>query len=357
LTASFIHLYRYHIPFNEPVTVKKHRLLEREGIIIAMKSSDGTRTSYGEIAPLPGLHEETLHMAEHQLMELINNHKLSSIGSIPEGLFPSVKTGIEIALFNFMAISSGLAPVFSSDSQPANRVPLNAMLAGEPDVILKRAETLFNLGYRTFKIKVTPKNAEQTLALIRQLSLKYGETIALRLDANQSFSFDEAVEFSNNIVSDTISYIEEPLSNPKLIGEFHARTAVRSALDETLWQQPDLMLSLPPGALKALVLKPNRLGGIAETLRLAAYARENNLLAVLSSAFESGISLSFYSWLAAHTSMEPAASGLDTGRYLEYDLLNLPFGNSTGTLTPEELYWNGHKVATMHLKPSSIWTL
>jgi len=357
LNASFLHLYRYSIPFNEPVTVRNHRLLNREGIIIALKSSDGAMISYGEIAPLPGLHEETLHMAEHQFMEYIYNHKLSTIDLLPEGLFPSVKTGIEIALFNFKAVNSGIPPFFSSPSPSASRVPINALLAGERESIIVRAETLYNLGYRTFKLKVTPKNAEQTLGVIRELSLKFGETVALRLDANQSFSLDEAVEFSKNIIRDNISYIEEPLTDPILIGEFHARTAVRSALDETLWQQPYLMRSFPPGALKALVLKPNRLGGIVETLRLAQYARENNLLAVLSSAFESGISLSFYAWLAAHTSTEPAASGLDTGRYLEYDLLDLPFGSSSDTLTPQELYWNGHKVATSHLKPSSIWTL
>ncbi len=40
LNASHIVLYRYAIPFTEPITVKGQRLLQREGIIIALKSPE-----------------------------------------------------------------------------------------------------------------------------------------------------------------------------------------------------------------------------------------------------------------------------------------------------------------------------
>ena len=85
--------------------------------------------------------------------------------------------------------------------------------------------------------------------------------------------------------------------------------------------------------------------------------KKNNLLAVFSSAFESGISLSFYSWLAASGNSNPAACGLDTYRYLKHDLLETPFGSEQGLLDAYRLYREGMIVNEKELKLTSLWTL
>ena len=357
MKASQIVLYQYAIPFTEPITVKGQRMMQREGIILALKSPNEQHIGYGEIAPLPGLHRESLQIAEAQLVELLAKYDLANPGFLLEGLYPSVRTGLEMAMINLDAAASGTLPAWSDAGQVAGHVHVNALLFGDTALIMQRAEEYFSVGYRTFKLKVTASETENAIRSILALRRTFGERIELRLDANQSLSLDEALDFARYIPKGSIAYIEEPLKEAELIGEFYAKTAIPSALDETLWQKPELLSEIPEASLAALILKPNRLGGISAALQFARYAQEHHLLAVFSSAFESGISLSFYAWLAASTASKPAACGLDTYRYLQHDLLETPFGAENALLDARKLYREGVKVNQRSLKRTSLWTL
>jgi O-succinylbenzoate synthase len=276
---------------------------------------------------------------------------------LPKKLYPSVRTGVEMAMINLNAAISGTHPSFSVKTEVPRQIPLNALLFGDTPLVMQRAEKYFELGYRTFKLKISANTITNSINSIRELHRIFGATIELRLDANQSLSLDEAIVFAKQIPPGSVAYIEEPLKEAELIGEFWAKTAIRSALDETLWQKPELLSQIPEAALSALVLKPNRLGGIYATLQFVRYAEKHNLLAVFSSAFESGISLSFYAWLAASTASKPAACGLDTYRYLKHDLLETPFGAENALLDAGKLYREGVNVNERSLKRTSLWTL
>ena len=358
MNAAHALLYRYAIPFTEAITVKGHRLILREGIILALKTPGEGYTAYGEIAPLPGLHQESLESAEEQLVEVFSKHEVIDHCILHDGLFPSVRTGLEMAMINLDTAVSGKAPAFCRTAEPpAKHIPVNALLFGDTKQVIQRAENYFNIGYRTFKLKISVENSDTAIRSIEALHRIFGSTIELRLDANQSFSLDDALEFARDIPEGSVAYIEEPLTYAEHIGEFYAKTAIRSALDETLWQKPELLDHIPTEALSALILKPNRLGGISVTLELARWAKKRNLLTVLSSAFESGISLSFYTWLAASVSSEPTASGLDTYRYLKDDLLETPFGSENGLLDVYKLFSEGKIVKKRDLKLTSLWTM
>ncbi len=357
MNASHVVLYRYTIPFTEPITVKRQRLVQREGIIIALKSSDGEHIAYGEIAPLPGLHNETLELAEAQLVDLLSKRGMTTPDSLPEELYPSVRTGVEMAMINLDAAISGIFPSFSETDEAFQQVPVNALLFGDTALIMQRAESYFALGYRTFKLKISAHTITNSIHSIRELHRTFGDTVELRLDANQSLSLDEAISFARQIPPGSVAYIEEPLQQAEGIGKFYAKTALHSALDETLWQKPELLFKIPTASLAALILKPNRIGGIFVAQQFARYACEKNLLAVFSSAFETGISLSFYTWLAASTATKPAACGLDTYRYLQHDLLETPFGAENALLDPHKLYRDGVKVNQRSLRRTSLWTL
>ncbi|HCD36717.1 MAG TPA: o-succinylbenzoate synthase [Chlorobium sp.] len=357
MSASFAYIYHYSVPFQEPITVKGHKLSQRKGLVLALQSENGEHRAYGEIAPLPGLHKESLEAAERQIVETLamqGGHKKTLV---TEGLFPSVRLGLEMAVLNLEALNSGICPFTPTGAQPLPRVPLNALLFGSPTKVMQRAEEYIERGYRTFKLKLTTELRAEAVESITRLHGKYGNSITLRLDANQSMALDDAIHFANSLPKGSVSYIEEPLQQPRDIGEFHARTGVRSALDETLWQNPALLHTIPNRALGALVLKPNCLGGIAAVLNLARHAAENRLETVFSSAFESGISIGFYARMAAATADSPAPCGLDTYRYLQDNLLDSPVEAPNGELDSDTLYPEAHQVNLKNLTLSSVWTL
>lgn len=355
MNPTHAHLYRYSIPFSEPVFVRGRRLLLREGIVVELRSEDGALNAFGEIAPLPGLHRENLDSARNQLIKLLASHNGNRCRLDVQGMLPSVQTGLEMAMINFRAAAAGVRPF--ADEPAASHLPLNTLLFGDTETVLARAWEQFTMGYRTFKLKVTAARAADAAASIRELRREFGDAIELRLDANQSMQMEEAVAFCAMLPEGSISYIEEPITEPARIGEFHHRTSIRAALDESLWQHPELFGQLPDDSLAALVIKPNCIGGIDRIRSLARSAQERGLQAVFSSAFESGISLGFYALLASLGPGQPPACGLDTFRYLSHDLLSTPFGTENASLEVESLYRQSRKPDSGTMKKISVWTL
>ncbi|NTU69070.1 MAG: o-succinylbenzoate synthase [Chlorobiaceae bacterium] len=355
---------RYGIPFSVPVQVRGVRVERREGLLLRLRASDGGAFAIGEVAPLPGLHDETLDEAERSLSALVP--KLPALIDCPvpqlrarieaEGLPPSVAAGIEMAVLNWRAACSGTLPPFPGMSTPARLVPVNALLDGTPDVVIERATIAFFDGFRTFKLKVRPGRTDEAIAAIRAVDRQFRGKARLRLDANQSLGLEEAVAFGKAIPAGSVSYIEEPLADASQIPLFHARTGIPSALDETLWQRPDLLEKLPPSTLGALVLKPNRIGSLLQSMELAAVAAQLGIEAVFSSAFESGISLGMYALMAAVGPAEPAACGLDTSSFLDHDLTEVPFSTEKGATDPEAAWRNGQQLREELLEIRGTWT-
>lgn len=356
MNAAYAHLYHYVIPFSEPVTVRGRRLLQREGLVLALKNSDLTITGYGEIAPLTGLHSEPLQAAEQQAIEMLTRNRADFGKTLALPLLPSVRTGIEMALLSYEANEKGGLPHLT-EQEPATAVPVNALLPAVHDTAVAKAIALYRQGYRAFKLKLTPASAGEVAEIINTLYAIHGDAIELRLDANQTMTLEEACSFCRLLPEKSVRYIEEPVADPNDIEHFHARTGMLSALDETLWQNPDLAARIPDICLDAYVLKPARLGGIHKTMELASEAGKRNLRSVFSSAYECGISLGFYAWMAACSSKTPSACGLDTIRFLRHDLLMQPCWPDDAMLDPRELFRNGQDVSRRRIKLTSIWTL
>lgn len=356
---------RYGIPFSVPVLVRGLCVERRDGLLLRLKSPAGSASGIGEIAPLPGLHDESLDEAETSLgalMPILPSLLCAPVAELrflleAEKLPPSVATGVEMAVLNYQAARYSTRSPFPGSPPPARRVPVNALLDGDPDSMLERATVSFNEGFRAFKLKVRPGRTGEGLATIRAFHLRFQGVAELRLDANQSLPLDEAVEFGKALPAGCISYIEEPLTDPSDIPEFHARTALLSALDETLWQYPALLETLPPETLGALVLKPNRIGGLMKSMELARLAASRGIAAVYSSAFESGISLGIYAMMAAVSSPVPAACGLDTISYLQHDLTVPPFSTPGGSTDPETAWLNCRNLREELLEKRNSWIL
>ncbi|HHE33202.1 MAG TPA: o-succinylbenzoate synthase, partial [Chlorobaculum parvum] len=127
--------------------------------------------------------------------------------------------------------------------------------------------------------------------------------------------------------------------------------------DESLWQRPELLDLIGPEPLGALVLKPNCIGGIAKSLDIAAKAHRMGLQAVLSSAFESSISLGLYALMAAASSPTPAASGLDTASFLADDLTETPFAAPDGLADPAAAWCDSLRVKPEIIRTVESWSL
>ena len=352
-------LFRFKLPLLRPFPGKTGAVPTREGLILRLTLPNGS-VGLGEISPLPGLSTESLKEAQKQVLflksKILNQtpplHCDQFDGSLerwlkPYHLFPSVVFGLESAIFNLLA-EGKRAPLHRLLGSPSGTpIPLIGLLQGHPEAIVKETQRLYREGVRTFKLKVGHRDIQEDFAKIQKIKEAVKGWATLRLDANQAWSFQEAVDFANALPKDFIEYIEEPFKDPspKKMRDFFRATGIPVALDESLIKMKPEELA-PTEGLKAVILKPTLLGGLEKTLRFIKQAKKSGITPVISSSFETGVGLSTLAHLAYCNDGLPA--GLDTLKWFRHDLvrkrkrIRLKKGKLSippGPLRMEDLNW------------------
>ncbi len=136
-------------------------------------------------------------------------------------------------------------------------------------------------------------------------------------------------------------YIEDPTFEIDQLAHF----PFPFALDETV----DLYQSLPIHSysnLYGFILKPTILGGEKGCKPYIEFAKKHSLKIVFSPAFESGLGLLQILSLAKKLNLTTDPIGLDTYRYLKYDLLSPAVNFSAPILTMTHLPSINRKILT-----------
>ena len=299
----------YSIPLHHTLTTGIESKC-RQGIYVYLDvlHSDGTMHQVmGDVAPLEGLHEETLPQARDQCEAACNflsgrdiqaaggQYKVRDLLSVLEKdrigskLFPSVKCGVEAALWSALSYAQG---------SEGKYVRVSALLdpQGRSNAEIKNSVlSLVNQGYRCIKIKVgrhhDPQEEAKVIELIRNTA---GDQVTLRADANQRWTWEQALQFAEGVSSCGLQYLEEPLQVPQLLFEWQKYSSLPIALDESIDQGifncDDAGASFPVCATH-VILKPSLLGGFTRTMAIATAAERRGLVSIISSSFESPIGL------------------------------------------------------------------
>jgi len=153
------------------------------------------------------------------------------------------------------------------------------------------------------KVKVGGRPVPEDSERINTMTAALAPGHRLRLDANQSWSLEEATAFIRGLSQpERVEYLEEPCQDPLTIPELYHLTEqrIKFALDETLASPPRPLSELVGMVgLAALVLKPTVLGGLNVCLDLHALGSAKGLLSVVSSSFESSVGLAHLTVLAS----------------------------------------------------------
>ena len=319
----------YRLPLTETVVWNGERSDARKGLLLRIGDIEG-RVGWGDAAPLPGFSRETPAEAEDALRTVgaaLVGRAVEPCDLLPGGSVAAVLDAAEVAPSARFALDLALADLAAQDlgrtlpqalhPDPEVTLPLNGLVMGTGDAAIEAARQLADAGYAAVKLKVGRQPVEADLDLVRAVREALPASVALRLDANRAWAWDQAVAFAEGAAGAALDYVEEPLAEPARMPELWHDTGLPLAVDETL-QAPGGEAAIR-GWAEAAVLKPTLLGGVTRTLALAAAARSVGVRPVLSAAFESGVGLRGVAALAAATGGEPA--GLDTYRWLAADVL------------------------------------
>ena len=337
-------LFHYSLPLTEPLCLLGHEMHGRTGLILRLHDeNDGTSVGdnygEGEIAPLPGMHPETLSEAETQIRDYLSGNSLPVTCSA--ALFGSVNFGLDMALrtmfqnpnvskFHSFKETAGNDPKPSKIDFKGQIFPVNGLAVGSGTVLEMECEELRNGGFKAVKLKVGRLTILQDIERVRLARKILGDEIALRLDANRAWEWEDALKFAEAVQDFNIEYCEEPLLDSNKLEKLHLQTGMPLALDETLWYAPTPKSDTPAkhvslSGIRALILKPSILGGWNNTKMWIEHAQKNGIHCVLSSCFESGLGLNWIAFMANELLSEKFPAGLDTSKWFEQDLIEPRF--------------------------------
>ena len=360
-------LFRYSLPLKEPLRMLGNESKERNGLILRLseesaENSKAENFGEGEIAPLPGLHPESLSEAESQIREYFSGNFNPTPRS--DTLFPSVRFGLDMALrtmlqsckvseLNSFKETAGNDYRHSKSDLAVQQIPVNGLLTASGNKLEQECEQLRNTGFKAIKIKVGRLSVQDDIERVKLARKILADDISLRLDANRSWEWEEAFEFAQAVSNCKIEFCEEPLRGFQKLEELHLQTGIPLALDETLWTNPNPD-ALPKNGIKALIIKPGIIGGWDGTKFWVDYAKKKNMQVVLSSSLESGLGLNWIASMAANLLRQHLPTGLDTAKWFERDLIDPPFTLTNGSYVfPDS--WPRAKVKNLQKIAAGTW--
>jgi L-Ala-D/L-Glu epimerase len=348
MNVAKIRWWSYRVPFRHSFATAHGMLTAREGIIVQVDTAQGV-SGIGEIAPLPAFGGGSLSDARSLLPALAArlegvtlDEALAMLLACSEvGIQPApVLYGLESALLDVAgkaegcAVSTLLSP---TGTVPRTAVEVNAVVgARTTEAAVTAAREFKRDGFCCVKLKVGLATAiQEEVERVAAVREAIGQSMHLRLDANEGWTLEEAIAILTRCVPYNIQYVEQPLPASGLAGmrALRREVPIPIAADEALADPQGARLVLESEAADVLVIKPQLAGGLRAAQAMMQLATERGVQCVITSTIETGIGLVAALHLAAASPTVTLACGLATLPLLVDDLVMNDLTVRDGLLT------------------------
>ena len=274
-----ITLFPLRIRLYRPFVISLGPLTHAENLFVRLRTSDG-REGWGEASPFATIHGETLDGALATARWLAP----SLIGRSPDfapacsahldrllhGNY-AVKSAFDMALYDLAAQAAGL-PLYRYLGGRENRTLYTdyTVSLGSVEEMTAAARKVLAAGFPVIKVKLG-RGAREDIARIAAISTAVGPDMPLRIDANQGWTFDEAVEALQGMAGFNIQHCEAPIDRYdwNLLPELRRLSPIPLMADESCWNAADARRLLAIGAVDRINIKLSKSGGLYGARQIA----------------------------------------------------------------------------------------
>ncbi|MFK7916493.1 MAG: o-succinylbenzoate synthase [Ilumatobacter sp.] len=312
-----IELRRVAMPLVTPFRTSFGVESERDILLVNVQgSADGVDVSgWGECVALaaPTYSAEYVEAAQHATLQHLLP-RLGSNGSLTAGDVarmcapvhghPMAKGAIEAAVLDaqLRAADRSFADLLGVTLDGAGNprtIPSGVSVGIHDDIddLLATVQGYLDDGYVRIKLKIEPGADIEHVAAVREL---IGPDVPLQVDANTAYSRTDGKHLARLDAFDML-LIEQPLAEADIIG--HARLAAEVetpiCLDESLVSAAGTADAIELGACEIANIKPGRVGGYLEAIRIHDLCVERNVPVWCGGMIETGIGRAANAALAA----------------------------------------------------------
>jgi L-Ala-D/L-Glu epimerase len=256
----------YALPFKEPYVTARGRLTQRKMVLLRIRDEDGVE-GLGEAVPLSLRGGVGI---ERVVAELEEWGRRST--ALPEA--PGTDPWLAVSQPARCAITTALLDLLEKRRGTKGEhapVRCNATLvSGPPAEVAADAARWAKAGFGTFKLKV---GTGEDVAQVEAVRAALGSAAKIRLDANASWTLEEATGILAAVEPLGIELVEQPVATIGEAAELAWRTRIPLAGDESIVTVADAEDSVREHGFGITGLKLSKVGGIEAGRAIAGVMR------------------------------------------------------------------------------------
>jgi O-succinylbenzoate synthase len=276
----------------------------------------------------PYYSSETTETAWHIITAFIAPRVLGATFAHPRDIFPALrgirghnmaKAGVEMAAWDLYARSLG---------QPLSRVlggtrlriasGVSVGIQDSLDELRSKIDRELSAGYQRIKIKVKPGWDLEAVEMVR----RHFGAVPLMVDANAAYTLADAPHLAR-LDAHALMMIEQPLDYDDVSDHVELQRAITTpiCLDDSIHTVRIARDAIRMGACKIINIKPGRVGGHLESIRLHDLCAENGIPVWHGGMLETGIGRAHNIHLASLPNFSLPGDIAASKRYYQPDLI------------------------------------
>ncbi|ANH84131.1 dipeptide epimerase [Niabella ginsenosidivorans] len=308
MTITKINCYKLFIPLKEPFVISLGPLYNAESVIVKIET-DADITGWGECSPFMSINGESagtgLVVAKYLEKALLGKNPLNiaaRIADMDAVIYAnrSIKSALDMALYDIAAKHAGL-PLYKFLGGEKNKVIATdyTVSVGAPAKMAADAVKIKEQGFPVIKVKIG-KSGPQDVERIKAIRDAVGYAIPLRVDANQGWAVDEAIETLKALEPFNIQHCEEPVArwNFMELPKIKAQSPIPLMSDESCCDQHDAKRLIDLKACDRINIKLGKSGGIYNALQMIQLAEAAGMGIQIGAFLESRLAMTAFAHLA-----------------------------------------------------------
>jgi len=300
LLIERVEIYEAKLLYRQPFTISLGTSTYSVDVIAKVYDDEGN-VGLGETSPsrkILGESEHTIEAAMRDIAPIL-------IGEDPERL-ELIEERMDKAILGNTAAKLALEMAVIDLIGKRRKIPLWRMLGGyrekietdftigikKPEEMAKDAVELVSRGFRVLKLKVGT-NPEEDLARVKAVRDAVGNSIRIRIDANQGWSVKTAVKVLNEMQRYDVELAEQPVKWNDIEGmaEVRMMSPIPIMADESVHTPEDALKVAMMEAADYINIKLTKAGGILKARRIAEISEAAGIPNMIGCMMEGGISI------------------------------------------------------------------
>ena len=268
-------------------------------IFLKVFSEDG-EFGWGECSPAYFINGETV-----ETCLAISKKLTDSIIGISCFSHELIQQKLDSIIYGNHSIKSAIDVACYDLASKSKKIPLYKYLGGELkkkiytdytvslndiDKMVKQARSIVERGFKIIKVKLGD-DGKKDIERIRLIRECVGSNIKIRIDANQGWTIEEAIETLKKINKYEIQYCEAPINREfsYRLNEVKEASPIKIMADESLFTLNDAKMMVHGNHCDMFNLKIGKQGGIYESTKIIEIAEKNNIPMQVGGFIESRI--------------------------------------------------------------------